>query len=164
MKRLLILAVTVVIGFLIGFYIADSIIRHLKPPPSSGTAINVDPMIPEGFDDEKPPVYVEAPPNHPPAIIKAGPYHWRVRYVKFGSGEFARTYYKTLEIQLDPTLPVDQLKETLIHELIHSCIFVGNRGTSRGDMTDDDQYIEATAPTLLQIFRDNPELIVWLQK
>lgn len=162
MKKLFMLVV-VLIGFAAGFFGY----RHYRHPvkPSSSEFFVVDPSMLGALDVEKPTVYAEAPANHPPSVVKVGPYHWHVRYVEFGAGEYARSYPKKLEIQLDPTLPVDQLKETVIHELLHTCLFVGNRGVSGGDdLVLDDQYIEATSATLLQIFRDNPELVAWLEK
>ena len=162
MKKLFVLVVILAV-FAAGFF-GYRHYRHPAPAIStSGEFILLDPS--GGLDAEKPTVYAEAPPNHPPSVIKVGPYHWHVRYVDFGAGEYARSYPKRLEIQLDPSLPVDQLKETVIHELLHTCLFIGNRGVSGGDdMGLDDQYIEATSATLLQVLRDNPELVAWLEK
>lgn len=51
-------------------------------------------------------------------------------------------------------------KETLLHELLHACnypTFVGKENVSEEDI------VNATAPVLLQVLRDNPELIEYLR-
>lgn len=138
--------------------------QHLLPRELTSISVTELPA-PTGMFHETPMVYVAAPTDHPPAVIAIGPYHWTVRYTKFGPGEFARSYPKKLEIDIDASLPHDQLEETLLHEIMHGCEFIGNGGTVvEEERLTDDQFIEQTAPMLLQVFRDNPELVAWLAR
>lgn len=101
----------------------------------------------------------------PPSTIQVGPYQWTVRFVKTGD-EFGEIIYRPLELRIGEDLPPDQVKETMLHEIFHATMFVGGGGTSgpvmHGETMTDDQFIEQSAPTMLQVFRDNPDLVKWL--
>lgn len=130
------------VGNLTGFFVVPRIMRHYRKPAPT-------------LKDK------------PPSTIKAGPFTWNVRFVKTGDA-FGEIVYRPLELRIAPDLPPDQLKETMLHELLHASMFVGGGGTSgpviHGEEMTDDQFIEAAAPTMLQIFRDNPELVAWLAR
>ncbi len=100
----------------------------------------------------------------PPDTIIIGPFHWNVRYLKSMPMRYGMEVPESLQLQIDPGLPPDQTKETLVHEILHACIFVGNRGSKPSMIETDDEYIEASAPTFMQVLRDNPELVKWLQE
>lgn len=159
-----VLAIPALLGaFALSVHIAD---KYPLPVPAI-PATNVPPITAAPWIREEPPTVYAAPPsNPPPSVILVGPYHWTIRYVKFGPFDFGRDYPKQLEIQLDPTLPRDQLVETLLHEIAHTCLFVGGGGTASmsGDPKTDDEFIEDMVPTMMQVLRDNPELVRWLEQ
>ena len=49
-------------------------------------------------------------------------------------------------------------QETLLHEIIHSCTYPNLIGKK---VTDED-FVETTAPLLLQVLKDNPKLLAYL--
>lgn len=54
-------------------------------------------------------------------------------------------------------LPQSQA-ETLIHEILHACW--PNRWSLVGDV--EETFVSALAPSLANVWRDNPELVAWL--
>ncbi len=55
---------------------------------------------------------------------------------------------------LDPV----KLANTLIHEVLHACFYIG-------DIEDDDKQertVTILANQLTQVWRDNPELVAWI--
>lgn len=151
------LALLIVLLFIGVFSVA---VWRNKPKPVEPTNILDAPIT---FTEV--PIDLPAPKDAPPERIKVGPYHWTVKYNRLMPMIYGNSDLPTLTIRLDPYLPPDQLKETLLHEIFHACMFVGTGGQStEGLPYMDDQLIEATVPTLLQVMRDNPELVKWLQK
>lgn len=102
--------------------------------------------------------------DQPPDQILIGPFRWNVRYVKLMPEHYGMEIPAKLELQIDPGLAPDQTRETLAHEVLHACIFVGNRGTKPSIMATDDEFIEASAPTLMQVMHDNPALVAYLAR
>lgn len=49
-------------------------------------------------------------------------------------------------------------KETLLHELLHACIYPSFNDKS----TTDEEFVLALAPVLLQVIQDNPDLLEYL--
>lgn len=160
----LIAAYISIVGYAIYFQ------RHKpKPVMISTPPITVRSIEDLVFNSSETVVYLPAPQDPPPSVVKVGPYHWTLTYAKLEPGTFGEDWPMLLEIRLNPKLPPDQLKETLLHELFHASIFIGSGGVMPGsleamDPKIDDVFIEQTAPTLLQVLRDNPELVKWLQK
>lgn len=149
------------LAFVLFLLISVPLIFLAVHQPHSIPAELVDPA--DTSTDVKPDYeYAAAPANHPPSVIVVGPYHWRVRYVDFRGDYYGRSSYSELEIYIDPSLPLDQLKETVLHEVMHACLFVGNSGSSPGRLISDDGFIESSVPTLLGVMEQNPELVHWL--
>lgn len=58
-------------------------------------------------------------------------------------------------IAVDTEQGPDQLRDTLLHEVIHCCL-----GVLR--LEPDEGLVEALTPVLLDALRANPELVAWL--
>ena len=56
--------------------------------------------------------------------------------------------------------PVSKRKEVLLHEVLHAC---GYPALSHKQL-DEEDFVDATAPVLLQVLQDNPELVDYLRK
>lgn len=158
------------VGNLTGFFVLPGIVRHYRRPVTVEEKpipeIVPAPGFPaERFDEDKP-KYFPAPKDAPPSPIAIGPYRWTIRYVKLSPGGFAVSYPKRLEIDLDVTLPRDQMAETLLHEIYHGTLFIGGGGavSMQDEPQSSDTFIEQSAPTMVQVFRDNPELVAWLAR
>lgn len=154
-KRLIVPLGTIFLLFVLMVFLFV-VVRHISNPGPPVRLVDV----PEDPDPTY--EYAAAPANAPPSVIVVGAFHWRVRYVDFQEDFFGRTSPSHLEIDIDPSLPLDQLKETVLHEVMHACLFVGNSGSSPGKLVDDDAYIESSAPTLLEVLEQNPQLVAWL--
>ena len=70
------------------------------------------------------------------------------------SGNFDPRY---LTITVDPNQAPSQVRETLLHELLHACSQEAGM-----DETQEEQTVNAQAPRLLAALRDNPDLVAWL--
>lgn len=106
---------------------------------------------------------VPAPPDPPPSKIIVGPYAYKIYWRSSASmgNSYGITWTKTSSIYVDSGLSKGQLRETVLHELFHACQTVGS---FYGNNSSADGFIESTAPTLIQILRDNPDLVRWLQE
>lgn len=116
------------------------------------------------FSDHTKIKFLPEPKNHPPPVIVVGPFHWRIRYADLGEKLYGATDNFHLQIIVNPKVPLDQFKETVVHELFHACIYLGNDGSSGTNLGNDDTFIEATAPAFLFVLEKNPELVRWLQQ
>ena len=62
-----------------------------------------------------------------------------------------------LTITLDPSQADSQVAETLLHELLHACADAAGL-----DEDDEERTVNAIAPRLLSVLRDNPQLVRFL--
>ena len=67
--------------------------------------------------------------------------------------------HKALAIMLSPDQAPLALKSTLLHEVLHAVI-----NTAGFEITDEDEerLVSVLEAPLLQLVRDNPDLIAWL--
>lgn len=79
------------------------------------------------------------------------------------------------EIRLDPKVSEERMKEVMMHEAMHACVYNAVRvqpqfHSVRADYDPDRTHwldhtlIEIESPCMIQIIRDNPELVKWWQK
>lgn len=103
-----------------------------------------------------------------PAQLKVGPYRFDVSvdaaaildetYASH-QAHVGHTDMRKLKIVLDPALPGDQLRETLLHEVLHAVVRTVGLGV---DEDAEEQFIRAVSPTLLQTLQDNPAFTIYL--
>ena len=65
-----------------------------------------------------------------------------------------------LQIRVRQRLPRSKAQETLTHELLHACTHPSLNGNEH---LSDEQFVEGVAPVLLQVIRDNPDLLDYLR-
>ena len=63
-----------------------------------------------------------------------------------------------LQLVVKQRLKKSMARETLLHEVLHSCMYPSFDGKTA---TDED-FVLAVAPVLLQVMQDNPELLEYL--
>lgn len=116
------------------------------------------------------PPMVPPPKDHPPMRIVAGAYSYRVsftttQYLHDNDCE-AFTSFLTHTIWLDVKENPFDRRETLMHELMHIAVYVNGGpeiGADHNDgLTEGHDIINPAAPALVDILRNNPQLVAWL--
>lgn len=96
-----------------------------------------------------------------PKMVRVGPHVYSVLR-KPGSvmGEtLGHCDSSALQIWIKERLRKSKAQEILLHELLHAIILQALDTTKKHD---DEAYVVVTAPLLLQVFHDNPELVAYL--
>jgi hypothetical protein len=98
-----------------------------------------------------------------PKKIKIGPYTFpvvRVNKSELPDDELAHIDVNSIRIPIAKRIPREKVREIILHETLHGIHYLSGRydDTPRSD----EQWIDATVPMLLQVLRDNPELIAYL--
>lgn len=108
----------------------------------------------------------------PPSPIKVGPYeytvHFRPERAMDMFGYLAITFTTKQVILVSAGMAGGHLRETVLHEIMHACQNIKDRMAVDGIEGDGtmsaDEFIERTAPQLLEVLKDNPALVAWLVK
>lgn len=108
----------------------------------------------------------------PPSPIKVGPYEYTIRFRPERAmnlfGYLAVTFTTKQVMLVSAGMAPGHLRETVLHEIMHTCQNIKDRMAVDGIEGDGtmtaDEFIERTAPELLGVLRDNPELVKWLVK
>lgn len=66
--------------------------------------------------------------------------------------------FDNLHIYLRKGLRISKAKEYLLHEILHACTYPALNGKT----LEDEEFVDKTAPILLQVLQDNPELVAYL--
>lgn len=74
-----------------------------------------------------------------------------------------------LEILMRDDKPPDTEKETMVHEILHQCLFQSGFQTSTLSLLDsaelqEEMIVRHMSAVLFGVIRENPELIAWLTK
>ena len=96
-----------------------------------------------------------------PSSVKVGPHTYSVlrKPAKAMGGCLGYCDFTPLEIWIKARLRRPKAKEILVHELLHACTYPSFNGD---DKLDDETFVNAVAPVLLQVLLDNPELVGYL--
>lgn len=106
-----------------------------------------------------------------PLALKVGYLSFRVEYVTdyewqkrtdlddSDSGQM-QGYTATISVRVYDGQDEDVTREVLLHELLHAIFYVTSLTTKNPKLMDDweEETIQAVSPTLLGVFKDNPEL------
>ena len=66
-------------------------------------------------------------------------------------------------IAIRPDLGPDQMRDSLLHEVLHWCVVVSGVQRVGEEWRDAEEgFVSAISPTLLGVLRDNPELVEYL--
>lgn len=95
-----------------------------------------------------------------PKSVKVGPYTFEiVETADLGGREIGHCDKNNLRICIDPNLPDDKKKNTLIHEILHAIYEVW----AIDDDSKEEPVVNALASGLQTVFKDNPKLLVILK-
>jgi hypothetical protein len=133
---------------------------------TAGTqALSFRTNVPPAIDPFKSPDATPPVDDLPPSRIVVGPFVFQIHYrtAKTMPNQYGYTSMFEEKILLRRDLGFGQRRETLWHELEHCAIFLSH-STNNDGFEDEDEFIEANAPTLVTVLRDNPQLTKWLAK
>ena len=98
-----------------------------------------------------------------PHSVRVGPHD--IRFATLGIADAKRNYGTFVpaeqEIQLQQEYGSGSMAtETVLHELLHAIFAVATVQVKHGE----EHIVSVVATYLAQIIRDNPELVIWLQR
>lgn len=67
-----------------------------------------------------------------------------------------RTSLSRLRIVVDSDMHPHQLRDTVLHEVLHACNLVIDPAA------DDEEQVARLTPVLLDVMRSNPDVVAWL--
>jgi hypothetical protein len=59
-------------------------------------------------------------------------------------------------------MPLGKSQEMLLHEILHACTYPAL--TAEKKKYTDEEFVETVAPLLLQVIKQNPQLLVYLMQ
>lgn len=77
-----------------------------------------------------------------------------------GTKNVGRTVLHRQQVVLDDRQAPDQLRQIALHEVVHACLQLTEAAPADDD--EAERVVSTLAFMLLQVIRDNPELIRWL--
>jgi hypothetical protein len=69
--------------------------------------------------------------------------------------------FDQVQILIQARLRKTKAREVLLHEVLHACTYPTMASVQ--NKTDED-FVDVTAPALLQVLQDNPELVDYLTR
>lgn len=95
-----------------------------------------------------------------PKTIKVGAHTYSVlrKPKSVLTEELGACDFDGLQILIRKQLRKSVAKETLLHELLHTCTYPSLNDKT----TTDEDFVTAVAPVLLQVIQDNPRLVAYL--
>lgn len=102
-----------------------------------------------------------------PAVIRIGNHPYRVKASKGpidGRSEgnlLGRSTYRDSLIEVDVTTSASQVRDTLLHEVLHSVLYEAPHGLNHAK---EERVVQALTGTLLGVLRSNPEFLEFLLK
>lgn len=114
-------------------------------------------------------------PTRLPSTIRIGGHVWAIitdadEWKKEPKHDEAHAITDTdhMRILLAPELHerhIAKVKAVVLHEVLHACFdMTGADLIMKDEDTAEESYIQVTAPMLLNVFRDNPKFVAWLQE
>jgi hypothetical protein len=112
---------------------------------------------------------VPTPRDHPPLRILIGDGVYSVVYAPHDWLQANHAYAMSDPDQhliiLDRHRNAFEVRQDLVHELLHIALRTGGGKRSYGDVVpDEEKFIQPMADPLLNSLTDNPELVKWLMK
>jgi hypothetical protein len=100
-------------------------------------------------------------PKPMPASVKVGPHTYSILRKPAGTmpNDNGHVDSNSLEIWIIQRLKRSKAQEILVHELLHAC---GDISEVPGNVFDEENFVTATAPVLLQVLQENPSLVEYL--
>lgn len=102
---------------------------------------------------------------NPPTSIKVGPFRFsvsldgrRMSEVAVNRQRIGQTDLIHGTIHIEPDMPEQHQRETLLHEVIHAVHYVVNAP----EKMTQEEAVSNTAPMLLDVLQSNPDLVAYL--
>lgn len=97
-----------------------------------------------------------------PTTIKVGAHVYAVRRrSKEELEDLGRCDFDATEILIRKGLRQSKAREILLHEILHATTYPSMMNV---EGLTDEQFVDSTAPVLLQVLQDNPQLVEYLTK
>lgn len=93
-----------------------------------------------------------------PKTIKVGPHVYTVLRKPIPGG-LGNCEFDSLQIWIKPRLRRSKAREILLHEVLHATTHPSMNGNKK---YTDEEIVNAVAPVLLEVLRDNPGLLEYL--
>ena len=102
-----------------------------------------------------------------PEKVKVGPFEWTVRMESLNTSldraangfNYGATVKSQLEIQLAIGQAPGNLRDTLLHEVLHACWHTASLSSSAAD---EEEVCSRLSTVLLSVLRENPQLVEFL--
>jgi hypothetical protein len=104
-----------------------------------------------------------------PNKIKVGPFLYTIEHSSDIAAEgncYGSTHHNSHKIFIDPKVTEVQQRQTLIHEIMHVCVFINGltyRLEKDQKVTEED-LIREMSMTFFQVMEDNKEFFKWITK
>ena len=100
-----------------------------------------------------------------PNKVKVGGIYYTITDKPFeidpkGTGAWGLTDHRSCIIYIDTGVSLNQVKDTLLHEILHAIFFIYNVDTGDGE----ERVVTPTASGLVQVFEDNKPIRDFLLK
>lgn len=154
----------VILIFVLGFFVGERVEWHIYHPHVSQISDTTeDSNVKLPYEYPSVPYTLGVPP---PSQVEVGPYTYRI---EFRDSKLMEKHFHDLGwsfgaqqiIIVDAGLTGNRVRETVLHELMHACQDAKDRDGVEEPMTADE-FIERTAPTLIEVLQRNPQLVEWL--
>jgi hypothetical protein len=96
-----------------------------------------------------------------PQTVKVGPHVYSIlrKPSTQMKGDLGVCSFDQLEIWVKARMRKTKAQEVLLHEVLHATTHPSFNGNKK---MDDESFVNAVAPVLLQVLNDNPELVAYL--
>lgn len=99
--------------------------------------------------------------NSLPDVIRVGPYNFKVRKVeKIDDDKYFGMFHgaeETISIILNQPSKT-RAADTMMHEILHAIWYTANPSG------EEEDQVSCIATSLIQVFRDTPELLTWFRR
>jgi hypothetical protein len=104
-----------------------------------------------------------ASPSQMPKTVKIGAHTYNIlrKPASILEDNLGHCDSNALQIWVRARLRKSKAQEILLHEILHAIILQSLMGEEK---YDDEEFIVATAPVLLQVLQENPELLTFLAR
>lgn len=101
----------------------------------------------------------------PPTTVKVGPLVYAVKFdtayvQKIGAN--GESDLENLVITIGPHLHLMVQKQVMVHEILHCCFQAADTSFQVTKHTTEEGVVSRLESPLLEVFRDNPQLMKWV--
>lgn len=97
-----------------------------------------------------------------PKGIRVGSLHFSIEVKKISRKWYGLSHHGTCKIELREGISESQLRDTLLHEIMHCCLH--NLGIGFEDADKEEKLIQLLCPMLLATLQNNPDVEKYLME